>query len=1015
MKISSSILAQSVAFARTIGLRCSSVHPWQEGPNYREVNICFRQLICAVILLDCPVALFAAEPQLTGNASAPGERLSLWYRQPAAKWVEALAVGNGRIGAMVFGGMNRERLQLNEETLWPGGPYDPVNPQAREALPEARRLVFEGKYSEAARLISARVMSKPLGQMPYQTAGDLMLTFPESSSVENYRRDLNLDTAVATVEYNANSTGFSRQVFASPVDQVIVVRLTADQKGAISFAAELKSPQKGSVETESGHTLVMRGVNGSSQGIRAALKFQVRVRVLADGGTVSTASNSVAVAHADSATILIAAATSYRNFQDVSGDPEAVVKAQIAAAEGKAFSALLGAHIQEHQRLFRRVSLQLGSSEASKLPTDERIRNFHNGNDPQFAALYFQFGRYLLLGSSRPGGQPANLQGLWNEGMNPPWGSKYTININTEMNYWPAESCNLGECVEPLAAMVRDLAETGARTAKEMYGARGWVAHHNTDLWRATGPIDGPDWGMWPCGGAWLCLALWDHYQFGRDQAYLKQVYPLMRGAAQFFLDTLMEEPTHKWLVTNPSLSPENQHPFRTAICAGPTMDSQILRDLFSNCIEASEILGTDAEFRSQLGTARARLAPNQIGARGQLQEWLEDWDAKAPEQQHRHISHLYGLFPSAQITPRSSPELANAAKVTLNTSGIKPGGVDQVIITNASRVAGSNVGLPAEGSHMRKINGQYYLCNITWPRGGMRTQLVHRSDKLTGPYEGRVALRDAGVAQGGLIDTPQGDWHALLFQDHGAVGRTPFLVPVKWEDGWPVMGVDAKVPTTLKIPAGPGGLGNIVASDDFDRSPGQPALPPAWQWNHNPDNKYWSLSQRPGFLRLITGRVDADLVHARNSLTQRTFGPECSGTIAIDVSHMKDGDFAGLAALQKKYGFVGVKMAGEAKLIAMVSAESNSPVEVESVPLAGNTVFLKLDCDFKNRTDKAYFFYSLDGNKWTAIGKPLQMTYTLPHFMGYRFALLNYATKIAGGSVDFDYFRVSGKITAVN
>ena len=353
--------------------------------------------------------------------------------------------------------------------------------------------------------------------------------------------------------------------------------------------------------------------------------------------------------------------------------------------------------------------------------------------------------------------------------------------------------------------------------------------------------------------------------------------------------------------------------------------------------------------------------------------------------------------------------------ELNADVSGIKPGGVDQVIITNASRVAGSNVGLPAEGSHMRKINGQYYLCNITWPRAEMRTQLVHRSDKLTGPYEGRVALREAGVAQGGLIDTPQGDWHALLFQDHGAVGRTPFLVPVKWEDGWPVMGVDAKVPTTLKIPAGPGGLGNIVASDDFDRSPGQPALPLAWQWNHNPDNKYWSLSQRPGFLRLITGRVDADLVHARNSLTQRTFGPECSGAIAVEVSHMKDGDFAGLAALQKKYGFVGVKMAGEAKSIAMVSAESNSPVEVESVPLAGNTAFLKLDCDFKNRTDKAYFFYSLDGNKWTAIGKPLQMTYTLPHFMGYRFALFNYATKIAGGSVDFDYFRVSGKITGAN
>ena len=353
--------------------------------------------------------------------------------------------------------------------------------------------------------------------------------------------------------------------------------------------------------------------------------------------------------------------------------------------------------------------------------------------------------------------------------------------------------------------------------------------------------------------------------------------------------------------------------------------------------------------------------------------------------------------------------------ELTAEVSGIKPGGVNQVIITNASRVAGPNIGLPAEGSQMRKIKGRYYLLNITWPMGGIRTQIVHRSDKLTGPYEGRVALSDAGVAQGGLVDTSQGDWYALLFQDHGAVGRTPFLVPVKWEDGWPVMGVEGKVPTTLKILSRAGGLGNIVAPDEFERIPGQPALPLAWQWNHNPDNKYWSLSQRPGFLRLTTGRLDAELVHARNSLTQRTFGPECSGTVALDVSNMKDGDFAGLALLQKKYGFVGVKMSGAAKSVVMVRAESNSPVEEESVLLDGKTVLLKVECDFKKQTDKAYFFYSFDGQKWTAIGKTLQMAYTLPHFMGYRFALFNYATKTTGGFVDFDYFRVSDKMTGVN
>jgi len=611
-----------------------------------------------------------AQVQFLGSAQPSVEPLSLWYRQPATKWTEALPLGNGRIGAMVFGGVNRERLQLNEDTLWAGGPYDPVNPQARAALPEARQLVFEGKYREASRLISQKVVSKPVGQMPYETAGDLILTFPDSTSVENYRRDLNLDTAVATVEYAEQGIRFTRQVFASPVDQVIVVHLTADKKGAVTFTAGFQTPQRVTVETESGNTLVMSGVNGNSQGIKGALKFQVRARALADGGTVSVTSNSVSVANADSATILIALATSYKSYDDVSGDPEKIVKGQIAAAARKKFDQLLAAHIKEHQRLFRRVTLDLGHSDAMQLPTDERIKNFDNGNDPQLAALYFQFGRYLLISSSRPGSQPANLQGLWNDSMNPPWGSKYTININTEMNYWPAEPCHLGECVEPLIAMVKDLSQTGARTAQEMYGAQGWVVHHNTDLWRATGPIDGPEWGMWPSGGAWLCDHLWDHYEFNPDKAYLKKVYPLMRGAAQFFLDTLVEDPTNHWLVTNPSISPENQHPFGSAVCAGPSMDEEILRDLFSNTIKASEILGTDKSFRAQLAAARARLAPPQIGSAGQLQEWLADWDMKAPEIHHRHVSHLYALYPSWQINVFDTPKLAAAAKQSLETRG---------------------------------------------------------------------------------------------------------------------------------------------------------------------------------------------------------------------------------------------------------------------------------------------------------------------------------------------------------
>jgi alpha-L-fucosidase 2 len=620
--------------------------------------------------LLAPTLAFTADLQFDGLAAAPAEPLSLYYRRPAKQWVEALPIGNGRLGAMVFGGVNEERLQLNEDTLWAGGPYDPVNPEAKAALPEARQLIFDGKYREAGRLIGAKIMARPLTQMPYQTIGDLLLSFPEISAVASYRRDLNLDTAVATVTYNSEGVKFTREVFASPIDQVIVVRLTADKPGRIGFTASMKTPQKANVTVESGDTLVMTGSNGGSAGINGALRFQARAKVIAKGGKTSAAATSVSVANADSAVILIAGATSYRSFKDVSGDPAATATGQITAAAGKSYSKLLNAHVAEHQRLFRRVSLDLGTSSAMKLPTNERIESFARSNDPHFATLYFQYARYLLISSSRPGTQPAGLQGIWNESMNPPWGGKYTININTEMNYWPAEACNLAECVEPLIGMVKDLSETGARTAANMYGARGWVTHHNTDLWRATAPIDGPAWGMWPLGGAWLSQHLWDHYEFSGDKKYLAEVYPVLKGAAIFFLDTLVEEPRTKWLVTNPSLSPENGHPFGTSVCAGPTMDSQILRDLFANCIQASELLNTDADFRNQLTAASRRLAPNQIGKGGQLQEWLEDWDAKAPEQQHRHISHLYGLYPSSQINVFDTPDLAAATKVTLNTRG---------------------------------------------------------------------------------------------------------------------------------------------------------------------------------------------------------------------------------------------------------------------------------------------------------------------------------------------------------
>ncbi|HXE62652.1 MAG TPA: glycoside hydrolase family 95 protein [Bryobacteraceae bacterium] len=649
-------------------------------------------LISAAVIALTALLVHAQSPapavSFTGEAPPPAGALTLWYRQPAAdhpyvlpvgrpamaaataEWDKALPVGNGRLGAMVFGGVVNERLQLNEDTLSAGGPYDNVNPEAHDALPEVRRLLFEGKYAEGAKLVTDKVLAKPLREMPYETVGNLELTFPTVASVENYRRDLDLDTAIARVAYTAGGVQYTREILSSPVDQVIAVHLTASQPGKISFTAAMDTPQKATVTAAAPGTLIMTGVNGDSDGIKGALKFESRVRVIAQGGKSSIEGDKVKVDGANFATLLIAAATSYKSYKDVSGDPRAADEKTIAAAGKKPWTAIRDAHVKEHQRLFHRVQLDLGTTPESRRPTDERIADFANGHDPQLAALYFQFARYLLISSSRPGTQPANLQGIWNESMDPPWGSKYTININTEMNYWPAESTNLAECVEPLIAMIEDLTDTGGRTAKEMYGARGWVVHHNTDLWRASAPIDGAPYGMWPTGGAWLALYLWDHYDYNRDQAYLAKVYPALKGASQFFLDTLVEEPKHHWLVTNPSLSPENAHPMGASIAPGPTMDMEILRDLFADTIQAGEILGVDADLRKQIAATRARLAPLQIGHAGQLQEWLEDWDLQAKDIHHRHVSHLFGLYPSWQINTRDTPEFAAAAKKSLEIRG---------------------------------------------------------------------------------------------------------------------------------------------------------------------------------------------------------------------------------------------------------------------------------------------------------------------------------------------------------
>jgi alpha-L-fucosidase 2 len=607
--------------------------------------------------------------QALATSSDVSRDLKLWYRQPAEVWTQALPIGNGRLGAMIFGGVARERLQLNEDTLYAGGPYDPSNPDALATLPKVRELINAGKYAEAQQLAHEKLMGRPMYMPSYQTVGDLVLTFGASSYAQQYHRELDLDSAVSVVRFERDGVRYQRDTFASAADPVIVVRLTADRPGAVNLQASFETPMPGMATSEA-DTLLLSGTNTSQHGIPARLRYEARVRVVPRAGTMRARDGEISVTGADEVLLLIAMATNYRRFDDVDGNPTLITRQQIESAAAKPFGALLERHLAEHQRMFRRVSLDLGRTAAADLPTDQRIRESQNNDDPQLAALYFQFARYLLISCSRPGTQPANLQGLWNDRLSAPWGSKYTININTEMNYWPAEPANLAECVEPLVRMVKELAISGARTARVNYGARGWVAHHNTDAWRATAPIDGAWWGLWPTGGAWLCKHLWDAYDYGRDRAYLADVYPVMKGAAEFFLDTLVPDPSGKYLVTSPSISPENLHPQGGAVCAGPAMDSQILRDLFAHCISAAEILGRDTDFQRACATARAKLPPDRIGKAGQLQEWLDDWDMEAPEPDHRHVSHLYALFPSEQINLRRTPELAAAARKSLELRG---------------------------------------------------------------------------------------------------------------------------------------------------------------------------------------------------------------------------------------------------------------------------------------------------------------------------------------------------------
>ncbi|MFD8077275.1 glycoside hydrolase N-terminal domain-containing protein [Streptomyces sp. NPDC059718] len=596
--------------------------------------------------------------------------LSLWYDKPAAQWLEALPLGNGRLGAMVFGGVNTEQLQLNEDTLWAGGPYEPANPQGLANLAEIRRRVFAGQWSSAQSLIDSSFMGRPVGELMYQTVGNLRLTVAGTGDVTGYRRELDLDRGVATVTYNRGGVPYRREVFASHSDQVIVVRLTAGGRGGLSFSAAFDTPQQAATDSPDPLTAAMEGIGQTREGVTGQVRFRALVRAHADGGTVRSENGTLTVTGADSATLLVSVGTSYLDYTDASGDHRARAEGPLNAAAAVPYPKLRARHERDHRALFGRVKLDLGTTDAADAPTDQRVAAFAEAEDPQLIALHYQYGRYLLIASSRPGTQPANLQGLWNDQLSPPWDSKYTININTEMNYWPAATTNLLECWEPIFALLDDLSQAGQRTARVQYGADGWVAHHNTDAWRGTAPVDGAFWGMWPTGGAWLATSVWEHYRFTGDRDALRRRLPAVEGAVRFFLDSLVLDPGTGHLVTCPSVSPENAHHNGVSACAGPTMDNQILRDLFDGYLSACDTLGAPSPYVDRVRAARDQLPPMKIGALGQLQEWQEDWDAGAPERQHRHVSHLYGLHPSNQITKRGTPDLFQAALKTLEMRG---------------------------------------------------------------------------------------------------------------------------------------------------------------------------------------------------------------------------------------------------------------------------------------------------------------------------------------------------------